>query len=329
MTAGQSTDTRTATREAADQLLAEGIKPSVKLIRERLGRGSDTTIAGALKEWWQELAERLFEQQGRPEVPEPLWEAVNSLWGAALEAAGKTFDAERESVETARDKALEERDAALLARDQVRREAADVAKRLTAAETSTTESRQHLAAEMARVEELRRELKVSEQALTDANSRYAKQLDEIRGQLELAEHRYERLEQRSAKEIDSARQERDKAHTDLAAARQDWKEAEAQLRDQLSETCQLLARTEQRASNAEATLLQREDDIKQLRKRSMELESQVLNLKAERDRALTERVALDEELRITHSDLQQTKEQLAAAEALLEDRRQKRHRAEP
>ncbi|MDX1506627.1 MAG: DNA-binding protein [Woeseiaceae bacterium] len=329
MTAAQSSDTRTATREAADQLLAEGIKPSVKLIRERLGRGSDTTIASALKEWWQELAERLFEQQGRPEVPEPLWEAVNSLWSAALEAAGKTFDAERESVEMARDKALEERDAALLARDQVRREAADVAERLTAAETSTTESRQHLAAEMARVEELRRELKVAEQALTDANSRYAKQLDEIRGQLELAEHRYERLEQRSAKEIDSARQDRDKAHTDLAAVRQHWKETEAQLRDQLSETRQLLARTEQRASNAEATLLQREDDIKQLRQRSMQLESQVLNLKAERDRALTEREALDEELRITHSDLQQRKEQLAAAEALLEDRRQKRHRGEP
>ena len=317
------TDTRTAVKDVADQLLADGIRPSVKLVRERLGRGSDTTIAGALKDWWQELAERLFDQQSRPGVPEPVWEAVNGLWQAALDQAAKTFDADRAVLQRERDTATEDRGAALLGRD----EAIDAGKRLEkemeALQASVLEAGKAVAAEKARVDELRAQLEAANQKVQDADSRLATQAKEARGQLELAEHRYERLEQRSAREVDGARQERDTALHELAAERQRSREAEDQLRHDLSENRQHSARLEQRAVTAETALLARERELVAVRERAErvgELEAEVRRLVSAQEAALASKTAADDEIKRLQDELRTLRERLLIAEARLDDR---------
>ncbi|HET7675545.1 MAG TPA: DNA-binding protein [Gammaproteobacteria bacterium] len=71
--------TREAVRDAADALLTEGVRPSVNAIRARLGRGSDTTIASALNDWWKELGQRVTDLESRPDVPEAVWNVADTL----------------------------------------------------------------------------------------------------------------------------------------------------------------------------------------------------------------------------------------------------------
>lgn len=298
MASALPTDTRAAVKDVADQLLADGVRPSVKLVRERLGRGSDTTIAGALKDWWQELAERLFDQQRRPGVPEPVWEAVNGLWQAALDQAVKTFDVERAALQQERDAATEDRTAALLARDQAIDATKQLEKEMEALQASVLEAGQAVAAEKARVDELRAQLEAANQKMQDADNRLATQTKETHDRLELAEHRYERLEQRLARDVDAARQERDKALRELAGERQRGRETESQLRDQLSESRQLQARLEQRAVTAETALLAREQELVAVRERAErvgELEAEARRLVNDRDAALASKAATDDE----------------------------------
>lgn len=316
-------DTRAAVRDVADQLLADGVRPSVKLVRERLGRGSDTTIAGALKDWWQELAERLFDQQRRPGVPEPVWEAVNGLWRIALDQAAQAFDIDRKALQQARDAAVEERATALLARDQAIDTGKRLGKEVEALEMSVSEAERAAAAEKARVDELRAQLEGTNQKVQDADDRLAAQAKESHAQLELAEHRYERLEQRLAREVDGARQERDTALRELAVERQRGRETESRLRDELSESRQLQARLEQRAATAETALLARERDLVTVRARAErvgELEAEVQRLLNEREAAIASKVTTDGEVQRLQDELRTLRERLLIAEARLDDR---------
>ena len=323
MASALPTDTRSAVKDVADQLLADGIRPSVKLVRERLGRGSDTTIAGALKDWWQELAERLFDQQHRPGIPEPVWEAVDGLWQAALDQAAKTFDVERAALQQERDAATEGRAAALLARDQAIDATKQLEKEMEALQASVLEAGQAVAAEKARVDELRAQLEAANQKVQDADNRLATQAKEAHDHLELAEHRYERLEQRLARDVDAARQERDKALRELAGERQRGRETESQLRDQLSESRQLQARLEQRAVTAETALLAREQELVAVRERAErvgELEAEARRLVNDRDAALASRAATDDENQRLQDEHRALRERLLIAEARLDDR---------
>lgn len=93
-----------ATQEAiwkvADDLNAEGVRPTLAAIRKRLGAGSFTTISQAMAEW-----RRRKEKDDRP-VVEPLpTELVNAahdmvaeIWRAARLAADQAFVGEREKL---------------------------------------------------------------------------------------------------------------------------------------------------------------------------------------------------------------------------------------
>lgn len=69
---------------AADELLSEGVKPSQLLIRERIGRGSATTIHRALNEWWIDVGERLSRVGPETSIPMPVQKALDDLWRIAL-----------------------------------------------------------------------------------------------------------------------------------------------------------------------------------------------------------------------------------------------------
>lgn len=75
--------------KAAMELDATGIKPSVVKIREKIGKGSFSTITKFLSEW---------EPQGAasdiPPVPESLEALLPSIWGVCFDHAQAHFEAE-------------------------------------------------------------------------------------------------------------------------------------------------------------------------------------------------------------------------------------------
>lgn len=85
--------------EIADQLLAEGKRPTQQSIRNALGSGSLTTINKALNDWWQTLGERLFSERQRPDIPEPVFDCANTLWQQALAYADNQLIEQRQSLE--------------------------------------------------------------------------------------------------------------------------------------------------------------------------------------------------------------------------------------
>jgi hypothetical protein len=76
---------------AALEVLAEGRRPSVEIIRKRLARGSPATIAAALKRFWKELGIRAA---GAPaaltRLPVEIADLADGLWQKALALASQS-----------------------------------------------------------------------------------------------------------------------------------------------------------------------------------------------------------------------------------------------
>jgi len=68
---------------AADNLLAAGREPTVRAVRERLGRGSPNVIAPALKRWRAALRERVAQGMVTPGLPPEVLEYVRLGYEAA------------------------------------------------------------------------------------------------------------------------------------------------------------------------------------------------------------------------------------------------------
>lgn len=104
---------------AADTLLAEGVRPTIERVRQKLGRGSPNTVAPMLESWFATLGPRLGlaagDDEGRPKgLPMAVQQAFQSIWSTALAAAElqaqediaaqrQTLDVERQSLQSARE----------------------------------------------------------------------------------------------------------------------------------------------------------------------------------------------------------------------------------
>lgn len=114
---------------AADDLVEEGVKPTVEKIRHHLGTGSPNTISPMLDEWFKGLAKRLRDRPPRSDVDDLPPSALNAFrhtWKTALQEA----DAEAARRLEADRAALREQFAQLVvSQEQVAREAAALARR--------------------------------------------------------------------------------------------------------------------------------------------------------------------------------------------------------
>jgi len=80
--------TETDVHTAADELVANGDRPTVERIRAHLGTGSPNTVTRWLDTWWKNLGIRL--QPKRPDLkdaPAALAELAGQWWALALEHA--------------------------------------------------------------------------------------------------------------------------------------------------------------------------------------------------------------------------------------------------
>ena len=146
--------TRDLVMEAADQLLAEHVRPTVANVRERIGRGSTGTINAALRDWWDRLAERLASLADRPDIPAPIYEAAQGMWASALQEAEIMMAAERKTLEEQRTTADESVAVARADLEKARQQVIGLQQRVETADAERLAFERRIATANARVEAL-------------------------------------------------------------------------------------------------------------------------------------------------------------------------------
>lgn len=97
---------------AIDEMLSEGLNPTIAGLRERLGTGSFTTISEHLKRWRGERQEKPVIATGTP-APDALSGMMQTLWQQAREEANKELEQYKEKIDVEMKTALEEKQKAL------------------------------------------------------------------------------------------------------------------------------------------------------------------------------------------------------------------------
>lgn len=111
---------------AADSLIADGLRPTIERVRQKIGRGSPNTVSPMLETWFATLASRLGVNKQEDEsehLPKALQQALNDAWQIAL---SKGREASALEIVQAQDdltqatQALNEREAELVQLEQLR-----------------------------------------------------------------------------------------------------------------------------------------------------------------------------------------------------------------
>ncbi|TXI09616.1 MAG: DNA-binding protein [Rhizobium sp.] len=88
---------------SADELIAEGKRPTIDLIRQRLGSGSPNTVLRHLNAWWERLHRRLEAGKTNQDMPQEVYDLATGLWQtatlAAMTRADLALKAERAELE--------------------------------------------------------------------------------------------------------------------------------------------------------------------------------------------------------------------------------------
>jgi Plasmid replication region DNA-binding N-term. len=197
-----SSDTRTRVKQVADDLLAEGIRPTVANVRARTGRGSASTINEALKDWWAGLAKRLSAADARPDIPAPVFEAANVLWSQALEIAHAALAEYRREAAMEVQGAKEDAESARLARQQAEERIADLECCLEELELMRLDLERRAAAETARREHAEQQIAQIRAEAERAMQAASQQLTKLKEQLASEQVHYARMEKRLEAQLD-------------------------------------------------------------------------------------------------------------------------------
>ncbi|RUR32738.1 DNA-binding protein [Vreelandella andesensis] len=232
----------------ADQIAAQGEKPTLASIRKALGGGSFTTISEAMQSWRQQQQKEHALAEIR--VPEAVTERLQQLqaaaWRTAMEEAERRLSAERA--------ALNESQASAQAAVHEAQEAVNTLE--TEAEQKDTDVRR-----------LQTQVETAEAVAKDALSgkrEAQQQLDSTKAQLE---ERIAGLEQRLTDAIEArkAAEQREVAANEKLTARDDKLEA---LRDRLAEAETKIAtaeaRTDERAEALRTEVARHQEEVAQL-----------------------------------------------------------------
>jgi chromosome segregation ATPase len=196
--------TREQILAAADAIAAEGQRPTLEAVRQRVG-GSYSTISPALAEWKAQQAARAQPVREAPPaaVAERLEALGGEVWAVALELATARLRAEREALEAARAELESERAEAVELADRQAAEIEALQSRLSGLEATEQAARQEadelrgrLAAAEARVDELRTELDRARQEAAQARQEATQAREDaagLRGRIEALEPLLARL----------------------------------------------------------------------------------------------------------------------------------------
>lgn len=178
--------TREQVCEAANALAEEGIQPTVKLVRDRIG-GSFSTITPHLATWKDERGGKHV--ANIPDLPESVVAVCRTIWATAWKAGQDAIQTERDGLTSARrDMELE--------RVELTHEITDLETKLEAAETERDAlARKALDVDQERTAALEEvtKLRVENARLEERVANTEKRADELRAQVERLEGELARL----------------------------------------------------------------------------------------------------------------------------------------
>jgi len=242
----QSKSTRGVQQEdvwtAADALIAEGLRPTIERVRQKIGRGSPNTVSPMLEAWFATLGPRLGvsgtkEEEG--DLPPPVRLAAAKLWDFALlsaqQGAAKALELAQQGLKNQRN-ALALRELELVQQAEVLNE------RQAASDAALADAKSQMANLNARLEEAHALLDRRTREIEQTHSKLAaleQQLTEERRQRDRDAERHaeerKRLdahgaanERRLMEEVD---RERQKVKQALTAAGEIERRAEASCRE--------------------------------------------------------------------------------------------------
>lgn len=265
---------------AADELVADGDRPTVERIRAHLGTGSPNTVTRWLDTWWKNLGTRL--QPKRPDLkdsPVVLAELAGQWWALALQHA--------------RESALEEmsdaRQTLVAEYDELRVHQQNFADEASALHAQATTSAQSERLALTQVAELRQLVDQLQSQLTESTQQRAsvdqrlEQLDVARQALEVRLHEEQELA-RSEREslMEHARSVEDRAAREIDQARQQAKD----LQTKLASAEKLRVKTEQSLGSALNAAQKAAKEMDRQRARSEVLEEQLTKIPAAIEAAL-------------------------------------------
>lgn len=303
--------------DVAESILAlekAGLKPSIRLIREKLGRGSLSTIAEHKRAYDIESA------QGPTEVlPDPiakgLLKGAETFWQELIEAA----NSEIEEAQSAADTKIAESLAAQRTLEEQLATSNDQNGTLVAA---VAERDERIAVLKARAEDTGTQLNDAHQdvvrlteklASSEAmNEERTQQILELRNDVEVTRKEHRALEKHLDRQSTNHARELAAVKEQLATESSTRKNADDALKNALADACRL----ESRATNAERQLSTSKADIASLKKKLRATKGELQQLHKEKQANQAKTAELSTQLKALH---QAKKELLAEKDARIEE----------
>ncbi|KWU17760.1 DNA-binding protein [Burkholderia cenocepacia] len=213
----QGGETRALYREVCGLMFfRHGLTPTANKLYNLVRRGTMSTPAEALKQFWDELREKSRVRIERADVPEGVLaaagELVAGLWRQATDAALESLASARAEAETAKREAARSVEAIRAELQRTEEALAHRTEGLLALQTRYQERDEEVAASRAthetmtaRIAELEAESRALRQAQADDQKRFSAKLEEMATNAQRTEQRAEASEKRALMEIDRER----------------------------------------------------------------------------------------------------------------------------
>lgn len=265
---------QSAVWQAADQLFAQGMRPTVVSVREITKRGSAGTINASLKDWWAHLSQQIATSDKRPDVPEPIVESLRQLWTAALEQADIALLSHRQESERLIKEAQERQADALAAQEAALQQCTEFAAKIKELTSEYAKVQADLAAEAA----LRRQSESRIQAVKDeakiiSNDMHAS-VSRMEKQMLIEDERYKSMERNLVAQADESKVLRKQLEKRLLELQSDWQKKESAYRSEIVGYKELLSTQSERSCLQEQRILILEEEILLYKQQSLSLISQ-------------------------------------------------------
>ena len=239
---------------AADALIAEGLRPTIERVRQRLGRGSPNTVSPMLEAWFGTLGKRLgvTEQQNDLKgVPAILNQSITKIWEIALLEAHKEAGQSVAQVNEAlaleraelgeREAKLAQRDLMLNEREQASIQALELANRqFSELSTRYTELQNQLRQREKELLVIRTELSSLQSSRQSDNRKHEEAVKLLNHERQKLEERNDLNHRRLLQDLDLARQTAKQAKTAIDESerrsektRKDFETVNAELNNKL------------------------------------------------------------------------------------------------
>ena len=271
---------QSAVWQAADQLFAQGIRPTVVSIREITQRGSAGTINASLKDWWSHLSQQIAATDKRPNVPEPIVESLRQLWSAALEQADIALTSHRQEADRLVKEAQGRLAEAVVAQESAQQQNAVSAAKIKEIELDYAKAQAGFAAEAA----LRHQSESTIQAVKDAakviaDDMYAS-VSRMEKQMQIEDERYKSMERNLVAQADENKVLRKQLEKRLLELQSDWQKKEVAYRIEQTEYENLLSKKSEENRLLEQRVLISNEEIVLLKQQTQSLFNQNSTLNA-------------------------------------------------